>query len=151
MKCNRLFAVAAIFLMSFSAYSQVVSSDSIDVLKARKEMLGISRKLNACRLELAEKENEVLEKTNAVTNAAVEAQRSADDNKAAAVSLEQDPQDRKLARRAKKAARQAHRDAKNARKAQDRLEKLNREIESLKKQIAEYEAKLKEFPAAIRQ
>ncbi|MDQ6480562.1 hypothetical protein [Dyadobacter sp. LHD-138] len=139
---KEVIAVIGFLFMPIASYSQVVSKDSINVLYARKEMLGIGKKLNECRLELARLENQLQEKTAQVNQTAETAQRSADENKEAAIALEKDSQDRKLARQAKRAARKAHRDAKKARKAEKRHKDLTGDIESLKNKVAEYEAQL---------
>ncbi|MCF0050680.1 hypothetical protein MUK70_06705 [Dyadobacter chenwenxiniae] len=122
--------------------AQVVSKDSLNMLKEQKENIEISKKLNERKLELAKLENELESATREVEKTAEQAQRSADDNQKNAERLGSDPQDKKLARRAGNSASGARKDAKRARKASDHLDDLKKDIESLRRRIADDEAKL---------
>jgi len=73
---------------------------------------------------------------------ASQAQQSADDNKTAANRLSDDPQDKKLARKADNAANDARSDAKKARVAADKLEDLNKDIDKLSEKLLKERAKL---------
>jgi peptidoglycan hydrolase CwlO-like protein len=137
--------VAMIISVSISA--QVVSKDSITILKQQKEALKIGKKLNERKLELAKLENSVEKKTQDMQNTAQQAQSSAINNDEAANKLSTDAQDEKLANKASNSANTAKSDAKKARKAAKDLDKLQKKIESLKKKIAEDEAKLAALPA----
>jgi chromosome segregation ATPase len=87
------------------------------------------------------------EKQKKVT--ADQAQQSADDNKTAAERLSNDPQDRKLARKADNAASDARSDAKKARVAADKLDDLNQDIKKLTKQLEKERDKLDQYLHAI--
>ncbi|HXD77863.1 MAG TPA: hypothetical protein VN616_08640 [Puia sp.] len=78
-------------------------------------------------------------------SAADQAQQSADENKRAAEKLANDPQDKKLARKANRAASDAKSDAKKAREASDKLDDLNKDIKKLTKQIEKEQAKLEKY------
>lgn len=80
-------------------------------------------------------------------NAANQAQQSADANKSAADKLSNDPQDKKLAKKANKAAETAKSDAKKARQASDKLDDLNKDIKKLTKELEKEEAKLQKYQA----
>ena len=78
-----------------------------------------------------------------------QAQQSADDNKKAADKLSNDPQDRKLARKADNAASDARSDAKRARLAADKLDDLNQDINKLTKQLEKERDKFDTYLHAI--
>lgn len=142
MKIKGIFVGLGLLLISLSASAQVVSKDSINMLKDQKQVLEVSKRLNDRKLELAKLENQIQEKTDEVAKTAEKAQKSADANKEAAEKLGSNPQDKSLARRASKSAGSAHRDAKKARRASDNLDKLKKNIESLRGKIADDESKL---------
>ena len=75
-------------------------------------------------------------------NTADQAQQSADDNKKAAEKLSNDPQDKKLARKADNSASVARSDAKKGRVAADKLDDLNEDIKKLTKQLEKERDKL---------
>ncbi len=137
--------IAAI-IMNFSLSAQVVSKDSINILKQQKEALKIGKKLNERKLELAKLENSVEKKSQNMQNTAQQAQTSANNNAEASNKLTGDAQDAKLASKASKTADNAKSDAKKARKASKNLDGLQNDIEDLKKKIAEDEAKLATLP-----
>lgn len=142
MKKYFILSLVAITLVSFSAQAQEVSGDSINVLKQAKKDLEVAKRLNDNKLKLAKLENQVQEKTDAVASCANEAQKAATDNEETAQKLKDDPQDKKLAKRARKDAQHAESAAKAGRNAVSDLEDLQADIKSLKKKIAEDESKL---------
>jgi chromosome segregation ATPase len=77
-----------------------------------------------------------------------QAQESADDNKRAADRLADNPQDKKLARRAHSAAKQAKSDSEKARVAADKLDDLNKDIKKLSRQLEKEQAKLDKYQTA---
>lgn len=81
-------------------------------------------------------------------NAADQAQQSADDNKNAANRLSNDPQDKKLAKKADNTASDARSDARKARIASDKVDDLNKDIEKLTKQFEKEQAKLDKYQQA---
>lgn len=142
MKTNRIIYALSLILLAFPLTAQVVSKDSLSILKEQRQMLEIGKRLNENKLELAKLENEREEKVTAVSQTSENAQKSADANKQAADRLGEESQDRKLARRANSSAGSARADAKRARKAGYSLEKLDKDISSLKASIREDEEKL---------
>lgn len=137
-----MISVVSIALTSFSAHAQEVSKDSINILKQEKQNLEISKRLNENKLKLAKLENTLQQKNDAVTSSASDAQKAAADNQETAQKLNNDAQDRKLAKRASKDAKHAQKAARAGRNAVDDLEDLQKDIKNLKKKIAEDEAKL---------
>ncbi|HEV2353587.1 MAG TPA: hypothetical protein VGR89_05055 [Puia sp.] len=83
-------------------------------------------------------------------NAADQAQQSADANKSAADKLSNDPQDKKLAKKADKAASLARSDARKAREASDKLDDLNKEIKKLTRELEKEQAKLQKYEAGLK-
>jgi len=82
--------------------------------------------------------------------AAGQAQQSADANKEAADKLSNDPQDKKLAKKAARAASLARSDAKKARQASDKLDNLNKDIKKLAKELEKEQAKLQKYEAGLK-
>jgi len=107
-------------------------------------------KINSDKEKLVKLQNSVAEKTKEKLETAEKAQGSADDNRKAANKLSNDPQDKKLARKADHEAGDARSDAKSARKATDRLEELNRDIRNLTEKIAKNETKLSKYVTSYR-
>lgn len=138
---------AVLTIVSFSVNAQVVSKDSISILKNQKEIALLSAKLNEEKLKLAGLENSLSEKVESERKARNRAQESADANSKIASDLSEQAQNKKLARQAKKAAKAAKRDAKKLRKASSALDNLENDIEVLKKKVAEDEAKLQDMQA----
>jgi len=142
MKRLNVLLTAFALLISVSLSAQVVSRDSISILKQQKEALEIGKRINDNKLKLAKLENSLEKETQNVQNTSVEAQKSADNNGEAANKLTNDAENKKLAGDASKSAKEAKHDAKQARKASSSLESLNKEIESLKSKIAADESRL---------
>ena len=81
-------------------------------------------------------------------DAANQAQQSADDNKRAADRLADNPQDKKLARRARSAAKTAKSDSQKARVAANKLDDLNDDIKKLTRQLGKEQGKLASYQAS---
>ena len=147
MKTKWLISLIAVIFLNGSLYAQLITQDSIAILKQQKESLKISKKLNERKLQLAKLENNVEKKTQDVHNTAQQAQASANENGQAATNLTSNAQDEKLAKKASKSADNARSDAKKARKAVQSLANLQNDIADLRKKIAEDEMKLGAVPA----
>jgi predicted nucleic acid-binding Zn-ribbon protein len=146
MKLRCMVTAALAIIFSITASAQVVTKDSMNILKQQKEALKIGKRLNERKLELAKLENSVENKSQEMQNYAQQAQTSANDNADVSNKLASDAQDEKLASKASKAASNAKSDAKKARKAAKNFTGLQKDIELLKKKIAEDEAKLAALP-----
>ncbi|HEX6430317.1 MAG TPA: hypothetical protein VF008_21645 [Niastella sp.] len=118
------------FCMSISA--QIVNKDSLSLVS----------KISADQLKLGKLQNQVEQKTKDQQDASSDAQRSADRNSTAADRLSDDPENKKLARRANKRAGDARSDARSARKEGDRLDDLHKDIRNTKKRITDNQVKL---------
>ena len=147
MKIKWIITAIVALVISESLSAQVVSKDSISILKQQKEALKIGKKLNERNLELAKLENTVENKTHDMQNSAQKAQNAAFENGDAANKLSADALDKSLASKADKTAGNAKSDAKKARKSAKDLDDLQSKIESLKKNIAEDKVKLAALPA----
>ena len=136
-------AIIAVMMASTTTlFSQVVTPDSIKVLKQQKNTLQLNKQINERKLKLAKLENKVEQKTREMLKAKEVAQKSANENVKGASNLSSNSQNKRLARKAKKAARMAKRDSRRARIANENLENLKKEIESLKYKIADDETRL---------
>ena len=142
MKKKVMIGVVGLVFTGFFASAQVVSRDSIGMLKAQKEAIAVSKKINEDKIKLAKLENQVAEKTEKVKLTAEKAQISANENEIAARNLSDDAQNDAMAGTAGKRAKEAERNARNARKAVSDLDKLNKEIQEIKLQISQNESKL---------
>ena len=142
--------ILGITLMSFPAKSQVVSKDSISNLKQQKEIIGLAKELNEQKLKLAKLENSVESKRQDMETAQRNAQNSADENADIASKLSNDPDNRKLARKAKNAAKQVKRDARQSRSAADDFQRLQNDIDELKKKIAGNEEKFSSLQGSVK-
>jgi len=78
-------------------------------------------------------------------NADSAAQLSADDNKRAADRLVEDPQSKKLSRRAKSAARIARNDSQKARTAANKLDRLHKDINKASQKLQKDQEKLERY------
>jgi septal ring factor EnvC (AmiA/AmiB activator) len=81
-------------------------------------------------------------------DAADQAQQSADDNKRAADRLADNPQDKRLARRAHSSAKTARSDSQKARVAANKLDDLNSDIKKLDRQLGKERDRLSSYQAA---
>jgi len=131
---------AILFLLGLLSFGLMASAQIMN-----KDSLSLVSKINADKEKLAKLQGSVAEREKEKLKAAQLAQESADDNRVAANRLSNDPQDKKLARKADNGAADARDDARKARKANSRLENLNMDILNLTEKIAKEETKLKKY------
>ena len=117
------------FCMSISGQ---VNTDSLSLISS----------ISKDQLQLGKLQNQLEQKTNNKQDASVQAQNSADKNSTAAGRLSDDPNNKKLARKAKSGAKDAKKDSRNARNESDNLDKLNKEIQDLQRKISNNQDKL---------
>ena len=113
--------------------------------KSNTDSLKLVVKISEDQLKLGKLENQVGGKTKVKNEAADQAQVSADANTNAAERLSNDPQDKKLAKKADRKAGDAKSDARRARKDTERLDDLNHNIEALESRIAKEQEKLNRY------
>ena len=142
MKKFIIISVISLLVSNFSVHAQEVSKDSIEVLKQEKEALEIRIRLNDNKIKLAALENTVKQKNENVSSTAHDAQVAASNNQESAQKLNDDSQDKKLAKKARKDAKTAEKAGKNGRNAISDLDDLQKDILELKKKIAADENKL---------
>jgi hypothetical protein len=142
MKKYLLLSILTLSFYGFSANAQEVTKDSISILKQEKETLEIKQRLNENKLKLAKLENQVEGKTDDVNSSAQKAQDAANGNQESAEKLNNNSQDKKLAKEARKDAKRAEKAAKAGRNASGDLSDLQKDIRNLKKKIAEDEDRL---------
>jgi predicted nucleic acid-binding Zn-ribbon protein len=138
---RKVFFIGSIFSVLFSS-AQNNEKDEKQIIKLQAKISEDSAKLVKFNSLVADYEKQKRE-------TAEQAQQSADDNKRAAEKLSNDPQDRKLARRADNAASDARSDAKKARVAADKLDDLNLDIKKLTKQLEKERDKLGQYLHAV--
>jgi chromosome segregation ATPase len=120
--------------------STAVAQDSRD-----KHLIKLEAKISEDSAKLVKFQSMVSPFEKEKSETADNAQQSADDNKKAAERLSNDPQDKRLARKARNAATDAKRDARRAREASDKLDDLNSDIRKLTKQLAKEKDKRQDF------
>ena len=146
---QKLFLMGSIFsALSTSAQSndqnekQIINQNDKQITKLQAKISEDSAKLIKFNSLVADYEKQKKETAD-------QAQQSADDNKRAAEKLSNDPQDRKLARKADNSASDARGDAKKARVAADKLDDLNQDIKKLTKQLEKERDKLDKYQPTI--
>ena len=118
---------------------------TISAQMANTDSLKLVARISTDQLKLGKLQNSVGDKIKDKQDAANQAQISADANSTAAEKLSNDPQDKKLARKADNKAGDAKSDARRARKEAARLDNLNKNIESLERTIADEQIKLNRY------
>lgn len=115
-----------------SVFAQKVNTDSLSLVSA----------ISADQLQLGKLQNQLEQKTKNKQDASDQAQRSANENSTAAEKLKDNPENKKLARKANNKASDAKSDSRSARKESDRLDELHKDIQDLKNRIADNQVRL---------
>ena len=139
---QRLF-VFVLVLLALQARAQ---GDGTQVTSDKK-LAKLVAKVNEDSIKLVKYQGMVSQFEKDKKDAAELAQQSADDNKRAADRLADNPQDKKLARRAHSAAKAAKSDSQKARVAGDKLDDLNADIKKLTRQLGKEQGKLATYQA----
>jgi outer membrane murein-binding lipoprotein Lpp len=134
---------SGLLLLGIGATAQ---ADSTRVTNDKK-LVKLLAKVNEDSVKLVKFNGMVAQFEKDKENAATQAQQSADDNKRAAERLADNPQDKKLARRARSAARTAKNDSQKARVAANKLDDLNDDIKKLTRQLGKEQGKLASYQA----
>lgn len=137
---KRILLLVPAYLLVFSAsvFSQNINTDSLALIS----------KISSDKLKLGKLQNEIEQKTKNKMDASIQAQKSANANTDAANKLSDDPQNKRLARKADNKASDAKSEARYARKEERRLDNLNKDIRDLKNKIADEELKMKKYTLA---
>ncbi|OQP63369.1 hypothetical protein A3860_23765 [Niastella vici] len=106
------------------------------------DSLSLAMEIHRNQIKLGKLLSQLEQQTNKKQDASEKAQSSANINSTAADKLSDDPDSRKLARRAKNKASDAKKDSRNARVESQNLDKLHKDIQDLKKKIENNQAKL---------
>jgi hypothetical protein len=138
---QKLFLVGSIF---FALASSAQNNDQNE-----KQIIKLQAKVSEDSAKLVKFNSLMPDFEKQKRQTADQAQQSANDNKTAAERLSNDPQDRKLARKADNAASDARSDAKKARVAADKLDDLNQDIKKLTKQLEKERDELYQYLHAI--
>ena len=137
---KRILLLVPVYFLVFSAsvFSQNINTDSLTLIS----------KISSDKLKLGKLQNEIEQKTKNKMDASIQAQKSANANTDAANKLSDDPQNKRLARKADNKASDAKSEARYARKEERRLDNLNKDIRDLKNKIADEELKMKKYTLA---
>lgn len=106
------------------------------------DSLSLISEISRDQLKLGKLQNQLKQQINDKKDASDKAQYSANENSTAADKLSDNPDNKKLARKAKNRAGDAKRDSRNARSESENLDKLNKDIQDLENRIAKNEDKL---------
>jgi hypothetical protein len=131
----------------FSVITAVAQGDSTHFTNDKK-LIKLLAKVSEDSVKLVKFNGMVSQFEKDKKDAANMAQQSADDNKQAADRLADNPQDKRLARRAHSAAKTAKSDSQKARVAADKLDDLNSDIKKLTRQLGKEQNKLATYQAA---
>lgn len=110
-----------------------------------KDSVSLVSKINADKEKSAKLQGTIPQLVKEKEPKAQQAQEIADDNREPAKKLSNDPENKRLARKADNKASDAHNESRAARKASDRLETSNKDIRNLTERIAKEETKLKKY------
>jgi hypothetical protein len=131
----------------FSVTTAAAQGDSTQPTNDKK-LVKLLAKVNEDSVKLVKFKGMVSQFEKDKKDAANLAQQSADDNKQAADRLADNPQDKRLARRAHSAAKTAKSDSQKARVAAGKLDDLNDDIKKLTLQLGKEQGKLASYQAA---
>jgi hypothetical protein len=134
---QKVLLLTSIGLLFFciSTFAQKVNTDSLSLVS----------KISTDQLRLGKLQNQIEQKTKNKEDASEQAQKSANENSAAADKLRDNSDNKKLARKANNKAGNAKSDSRNARRESDRLDKLNKDIQELKNRIGDNQVKLNKY------
>ena len=135
MKKTLLLTVLSMLIFCLGSFAQNANTDSLSLVS----------RIAANQLKLGKLQNDVDQKTKNKQDASDQAQKSATENSVAATKLSNNPDDRKLARKANNKAGDAKSDARTSRKETRRLDNLNSDIIDLQGKIAKDQAKLNTY------
>ena len=134
MQKKSLFTVGLVAI-SLAVTAQKINTDSLTIVS----------KISDYQLKRAKLVNTVQQTTWDKQDAATKVQTSADKNSQDANRLNEDPQNKQLAKNADNSASDARKDSKSARNANKKLENLNKEIADLDNKIADQQTKLRVY------
>jgi hypothetical protein len=106
------------------------------------DSLSLVAKIEADQLKLNDLQIQLEQRIKTKQEAMEKAQRSANENAAAADKLSNNPKHKRLAKKADRKASEARKDAKDARIETEKVDKLNKNIRVTKKRIARNQGKL---------
>lgn len=134
---QKVLLLTSIGLLFFciSTFAQKVNTDSLSLVS----------KISTDQLRLGKLQNQLEQKTKNKDDASEQAQKSANENSAAADKLRDNSDNKKLARKANNKAGNAKSDSRNARRESNRLDELNKDIQDLKNRIADNQVKLNKY------
>jgi len=134
---QKVLLLTSIGLLFFcmSVFAQKVNTDSLSLVSD----------ISADQLKLGKLQNQLEQKTKNKEDASEQAQKSANENSAAADKLRDNSDNKKLARKASNKAGNAKSDSRNARRESNRLDELNKDIQDLKNRIADKQVKLDKY------
>jgi hypothetical protein len=126
-----------LLLISTGLFIYISSSGQVNT-----DSLSLVSEISRDQLKLGKLQNQLEQHINNKQDASEKVQSSANKNSTAAERLSNNPDNKKLARKAKNTAKDAKKDSRNARNETENLDQLNRDIDNLKNRIAKNQVKL---------
>ena len=123
---------AGLVAFSLAASAQKINTDSLSIVS----------KISEYQLKMAKLQNSIQQTTYNKQDAAVKVQNASDKSSQDAARLDNDPQNKQLAKTSDNAASDARKDSKAARKANRKLDDLNKEISVLNGKITDQQTRL---------
>ena len=129
---------AGLVAFSLAASAQKINTDSLSIVS----------KISEYQFKMAKLQNTVQQTTWNKQDAAVKVQNASDKSSQDANRLDNDPQNKQLAKASDNAASDARIDSKKARKANRKLDDLNKEISVLNGKITDQQTRLSVYTGA---
>lgn len=148
MRKGRILQTLVLLGVIFSGMTTLAQSDSTQHLPDKK-LTKLLAKISEDSTKLVKFNGMISQFEKDKNDAAKQAQQSADDNKTAADRLADNPQDKKLAKKAHSAAKDAKNDSDKAREASEKLDDLNKDIKKLTKQLEKERSELDKYQASL--
>jgi hypothetical protein len=146
---KKLYLLPLAMLLLCASVSAQQSQQPQQSQQVNIDSLALLAQIGQDQLQLGKLQNMVCQKTKNKQGAATDAQNSASDNMTAAERLNDDPDNKKLAKNASNKADEAKNDAKKSRKESGKLNDLNKEIMDLKIKIAGEQSKMNVYSPAV--
>lgn len=148
-----LFALAAVFIFTVTNNVNAQSTAkpvSIDVLKARKDLLRETTRLNKLKITLVDLQAKVKEQEKDLKNVNDRSTKTAVESKTLSVKAGANAGDKKLANRASRAAKSSYNDARKAQKLTNAVNTNRRKIKSYETDIEKLTIKIEKMDQQLK-
>jgi flagellar biosynthesis chaperone FliJ len=137
-------------VLLLTSFGLLLFGMSVSAQKINTDSLSLVSKISADQLKLGKLQSQLEQKTKNKQDASAQAQKSANENSNAADKLNNNPENKKLARKANNKAGDAKSDSRNARNESNKLDKLTKDIQDLKNRISDNQVRLSKYIQNVR-